>query len=52
MLRAMIETEYFRIELMTEAYNSKKLQRYAIMHASVMMTDDQSHCALSDDIDG
>ncbi len=52
MLRAMIETEYFRMMLMEEAYDSKKLPRYAIMCASVMMTDKVLHCAMSDDIDG
>ncbi len=52
MLRAMIEMEYFRMMLMAEAYDSKKLLRYAIMRASLMMTDEVSRCTLSDDIDG
>ena len=52
MLREMIDMEYFRMTLMAEAYDSKKLLRYAIIHASVMMTDKVSCCALSDDIYG
>ncbi len=52
MLRVMIETEYFRVTLMAEAYDRKKLLRYVIMRASVMMTDEVPRCALSDDIDG
>ncbi len=52
MLRAMIETEYFRMMFMAEAYDSKNLLRYVIMRASVMMADKVLRCALSDDIDG